>query len=165
MFNRHQPRFIGVELPQLEEDSDLARTIEVVQETNRRRAKKWRDRGNIGRKTQQVENTFNGTTVRRAADKVKPYIGHEDILLREKELYLPAEDDMEQEEENDQLRQRRERRLSLRYRDDDEPGMAIGNRPEDEVEQEENSDPEGEGEEDVVRYRRERRPVRRYVEC
>ncbi|MPC59823.1 hypothetical protein E2C01_053851 [Portunus trituberculatus] len=98
-----------------------------------------------------------------AADKVKLYIGHEDILLRERELYLPTEDNMEQEEENDSPRPRRERRLPLRYRDD-EPGMARGNRPEDEVEMEENSDPEGEGEEDVVRYRRERRPVRRYVE-
>ncbi|MPC59822.1 hypothetical protein E2C01_053850 [Portunus trituberculatus] len=54
MFSRRQLRFIGVELPQLE-DSDLARAIEVVQETHRRRAKKWHDRANIGRKTQQVE--------------------------------------------------------------------------------------------------------------
>ncbi|MPC70579.1 hypothetical protein E2C01_064831 [Portunus trituberculatus] len=107
--------------------------------------------------------TTSNYHVCRAADKVKPYIGHEDILLRERELYLPAEDDVEQEEENDPPRPRRNR-LTLRYRDDDEPGMTRSNRPEDEVEQEENSDPEGEGEEDVVRYRRERRPVRRYVE-
>ncbi len=55
MFNRRQPRLIGVQLPQLREDVDLEVVLEVVRRTNIEQARKWRSRANIGRKIQRVE--------------------------------------------------------------------------------------------------------------
>ncbi len=53
MFNRRQPRLIGVELPQLRQDADLEVVLEVVRRTNIEQARKWRSRANIGRKNQR----------------------------------------------------------------------------------------------------------------
>ncbi len=58
------------------------------------------------------ENVFEGTRVQRAADKVKPYIGQEDILVRPRELAF--RDDSEEEEEMPP-RPVRERRPPRRY--------------------------------------------------
>ncbi len=55
MFNRRAPRRIGVELPQLQQDSDLEVALEVVRRTNLEQARKWRDRANVGRQNQRVE--------------------------------------------------------------------------------------------------------------
>ncbi len=55
MFNRRQPRLIGVELPQLRQDADLEVVLEVMRRTNIEQARKWRSRANIGRKNQRVE--------------------------------------------------------------------------------------------------------------
>ncbi len=55
MFNRRQQRLIGVELPQLRQDADLDLVLEVVRRTNIEQARKWRSRGNSGRKNQRVE--------------------------------------------------------------------------------------------------------------
>ncbi len=55
MFNRRQPRLIGIELPQLRQDADLEVVLEVVRRTNIEQARKWRSRANIGRENQRVE--------------------------------------------------------------------------------------------------------------
>ncbi len=55
MFNRRQPRLIGVDLPQLRQKADLEVVLEVVRRTNIEQARKWRSRTNIGRKNQRVE--------------------------------------------------------------------------------------------------------------
>ncbi len=55
MFNRRLPRLIGVELPQLRQNTDLEVVLEVVKRTNIDQARKWRSRANIGRKNQRVE--------------------------------------------------------------------------------------------------------------
>ena len=198
MFNRRQPRLVGAELPQLEEDSDLAQVKEVIEETNRRRAKKWRDRANIGRKTQKVEegnlvwikrdyttstserkfgvkwigpyrvkevirqggayiveNVFDGTTLRRAADKVKPYVGQGDILLHHREVYVPevAED----EGEDDRPRPRTPWRNEA-----DREREAGSDVMESEDEEVDHPGRGGEGTTDQDRPRRDRRPVLRY---
>ncbi len=44
----------------------------------------------------RLENVFEGTRVQRAADKIKPYIEQEDILVRPRELIF--RDDSEEEE-------------------------------------------------------------------
>lgn len=59
-----------------------------------------------------------------------------DILLQNREIHLPDED-AKCEEEDEQSRPRRERRLPLKYRDDDELGGSRGNRTEDEMEADE----------------------------
>ncbi len=55
MFNRRIPRVIGVELPQLRQDTDLEVVLEVVKRTTIEQARKWRSKANIGRKNQRVE--------------------------------------------------------------------------------------------------------------
>ncbi len=55
MLNRRLPRLIGVELPQLRQDTDLEVVLEVVRRTNTDQARKWRSRANIGSKNQRVE--------------------------------------------------------------------------------------------------------------
>ncbi len=60
----------------------------------------------------RLENVFEGTLVQRAADKVKPYIGQENVLVRPKELMF--HDDSEEEEELPP-RPVRERRPPVRY--------------------------------------------------
>ncbi len=55
MFNRRAPRRIGVELPQLQQDSELEVALEVVRRTNLEQARKWRERANVGRQNQRVE--------------------------------------------------------------------------------------------------------------
>ncbi len=40
MFNRKAPRMVGIELPQMEQDSNLSVAMELVKETNREQAKK-----------------------------------------------------------------------------------------------------------------------------
>ncbi len=54
MFNRRPPRMIGIELPLLDQDSDLAVALELVKRTNREQAKKWRNKANKGRREQRV---------------------------------------------------------------------------------------------------------------
>ncbi len=49
MFCRRPTRGIGVELPQLEQDTDLDMAIEVVKQTNLQQSRKWRNRANRGR--------------------------------------------------------------------------------------------------------------------
>ncbi len=39
----------------MEEDSNMALVTEVIEETNRNKARKWRERANLGRKNQRVE--------------------------------------------------------------------------------------------------------------
>ncbi len=60
----------------------------------------------------RLENVFEGTRVQRAADKVKPYTGQEDILVQPRELDF--RDDTEEEEEVEP-RPVRERRPPRRY--------------------------------------------------
>ncbi len=60
----------------------------------------------------RLENVFGGTLVQRAADKMKPYIGQQNILVRPRELI--SRDDSEEEEELP-TRPERERRPPVRY--------------------------------------------------
>ncbi len=55
MFNRRAPRLIVAELPQIGQDSDLEVALDVVRRTNVERARKWRDRANMGKRNQRVE--------------------------------------------------------------------------------------------------------------
>ncbi len=132
MFNRRQPRLIGVELPQLRQDADLEVVLEVVRRTNREQARNWRSRPNIGRKNQRVEvdqlvwvkkdyttslgdrklgvkrvgryqvkevlrdggayrleNVFDEVRIQRAADKVRSYVGQENLLVQPREMFSP----------------------------------------------------------------------------
>lgn len=102
----------------------MYKALEIVRRINQGRATRWRDKANIGRKSQKVamnqlvwikrnyttfqsdkklgvkwvgqykvkedlrkggvyalENT-DGTVVQKAADKVKPYVGREEILVQ-----------------------------------------------------------------------------------
>ncbi len=153
MFHRRLPRLVEAELPQLRPDADREVAMEVVKRTNLDQARKWRNRANIRRKNQRVdqlvwvkkdyttsvgdrklvvkwvgpykvkevlrdggayrlENVLEGTLVQRAADKIKPYIGEENILVRLRELIF--RDDSEEEEKLPQ-RPVRERRPPVRY--------------------------------------------------
>ncbi len=60
----------------------------------------------------RLENVVEGTRVQRAVDKIKPYIGQEDILVRPRELVF--RDDSKDEEEMPP-RPVRERRPPVRY--------------------------------------------------
>ncbi len=60
----------------------------------------------------RLENVFEGIRVQRAVDKVKPYIGQEDILVQPRELVF--RDDSE-EEEKVEPRPVKERRPPRRY--------------------------------------------------
>ncbi len=112
-----------------------------------------------------VENVFNGATLRRAAGKVKPYVGQEGILLQHRELYLP---DAEEEESEEELpRPRRERRAPQRYGQDVKRVAEHGGGYKYEYENEEDGDrPDRENrrEEELNRPRRERRTGRSYLE-
>ncbi len=55
MFSRYTPRSVSAPLPQDDEDADVSITHEVVKETKRERAKRWRDKGNQDRSNQRVE--------------------------------------------------------------------------------------------------------------
>ncbi len=55
MFGRRPTRGIGVELPQLEQDTDLEMAIEVVKQTNLQQSRKWRNRAYRGRQNQRVK--------------------------------------------------------------------------------------------------------------
>ncbi len=55
MFSRHPPRNTGVNLPHVSDDPDVQAAHEVVKQTNREMAQKWRDKANRGRRSQKVE--------------------------------------------------------------------------------------------------------------
>ncbi len=161
MFNRRAPRRIGAELTTIDQDRNVEIAMEIVRRTNQKRANKWRERANIGRKNQRMEvnqlvwikrdyttsqsdkklgvkwvgpykvkerlkeggvyileNVFDGVEVQRAADKVKPYVGQDEILVRQQEIFTPGElDDSESEDEGRPVRGRRPVR---RYIEEDE---------------------------------------------
>ncbi len=43
----------------------------------------------------RIENVFDGVVVQRAADRVKPYVGREGVLLQQQEVF--GQEDSEQE--------------------------------------------------------------------
>lgn len=141
MFFRYAPRSVSAPLPQDDDDADIKIAHEVVKETNRERAQKWRDKANRGRTNQRVElnslvwvkkeqgessvqrklgvkwlgpykvkeilrdgsayvleNVFNGTQIQRAAEKIKPYVGKEQILIEQEEVLVPPVDDSDEDE-------------------------------------------------------------------
>ncbi len=53
MFNRRAPRMVGIELPHMEQDSNLSVAIELVKKTNRAQASRWRNRATRKRKNQR----------------------------------------------------------------------------------------------------------------
>ncbi len=55
MFNRRPSRSIGVELPQIGQDSDLQVALDVVRRTSLEQARKWREKANIGRRNRRLE--------------------------------------------------------------------------------------------------------------
>ncbi len=64
-----------------------------------------------------LENVFDVVEVQRAADKIKPYVGQGEIVVRQQEIFTPGEqDDSESEEEG---RPVRERRTVRRYIEED----------------------------------------------
>ncbi len=63
----------------------------------------------------RLENVFDGVRIQRAADKVKPYLGQEDVLVQPRELILRDESEEEGEVEP---RPVRERRPPRRYGED-----------------------------------------------
>ncbi len=153
MFNRRQPRLIGVELPHLRQDADLEVVLEVVRRTTVEQARKWRSRANIGKKNPRVEvdqlvwvkknyttslgdrklevkwvgpykvkevlreggayrleSVFDGVRIQRAANKVKPYVGLDNILVQSREMFFRDDSDGEEEAEPRPVRERRPRR-------------------------------------------------------
>ncbi len=105
-----------------------------------------------GGRAYRLENVFDGVIIQRAADKIKPYVGQEGILIQEREVFFHRE---KEEEEDDEPRPVRERRLPARYREEDEGR----------IETEEEQEP---AREEIERKRerrpvRERRPPRRYM--
>ena len=157
MFSRHAPRGVSVPLPQIDDETDIEVAHEVIRETNRERANRWRERANQGRKNQTLEvndlvwvkresvsshvekklgikwigpykiievirnggaytleNTFDGTRIQRAAEKIKKYIGQDRILIEQEEVLLPHAEDLEEEEEEEE-RIPRQRRPPRRY--------------------------------------------------
>ena len=154
MFNRHAPRFIGITLPQVDDEIDIGVALEVVKQTSRDNSRKWLARANLGRKEQTVsvgdlvwvkkeqisssierklgikwigpykvkevkqggvsydlENTFSGDTLHRAADKLKRFVGDEGYIVDMSEIVLPSEDEDDMEEP----RTARQRRPVRRY--------------------------------------------------
>ncbi len=121
----------------------------------------------------QLENVFNGVRIQRAADKVKPYVGQENILLQPREMFFRNDSEEEEEVEPRPVRERRpprryieveprpvrEHRPPRRYIEKDDPRQvqadAAGERERDE---------ESEVEKRPVRPKRQRRRVRRYIE-
>ena len=63
----------------------------------------------------ELENMFNGTTLRRAADKLKSYYGGEGYLVDMEEIVLPSEDEEEEEEALPAPREARVRRPVRRF--------------------------------------------------
>lgn len=53
-FSRHAPRGVSAQLPKIDDETDLEIAHEVVRETNRERANRWRERANQGRKHQRL---------------------------------------------------------------------------------------------------------------
>ena len=56
-----------------------------------------------------LENTFDGTRIQRAADKVKQYLGQDRVLLEQEEVLMPPAVELEEE------RVPRQRRPPRRY--------------------------------------------------
>ncbi len=55
----------------------------------------------------RLENVFDGVVVQRAADRVKPYVGREGVLLQQQEVFGQEDSDQEEEVETRPVRQRR----------------------------------------------------------
>ncbi len=120
----------------------------------------------------RLENVFDGVIIQRAADKVKPYVGRELILVQPREIYF--RDDSEEEEEVEP-RPVRECWPPRRYIEEVEPKPVRERRPprryieenysrQDQAEVAEERGEESEVEERPVRPRRQRRRVRRNIE-
>lgn len=95
----------------------------------------------------KLENVFDGVSLQRAADKIKPYRGQDGILVQPQEVFLPEETE-KSEEEDEEPRPVREQRPVRRY-----------------IEEDDNEEPRlARRVEDDIRPAREHRPVRRYIE-
>ncbi len=133
-----------------------------------------------------VESTFDGTTIRRAAGKIKPYRGGEGILVQPQEVVSLSDSDVAESETEREVKRRpvrecrpprtyveqseiQERRRAARPRNgEQESSTAMGNdkntRVTDQIERESSEEEERIGRRD--RTPRKRLPVRRYLqEC
>lgn len=55
MFHRHAPRYVGTNLPQVDDEIDLSVALDAVRQTSRENSRKWVARANVGRKDQTVD--------------------------------------------------------------------------------------------------------------
>ncbi len=135
-----------------------------------------------GRGVYVLENTFDGTRVQRAADKVRPYISLEEVLVQQREIFVLREEcESEEEQEEARERPRREHRPVRRYIvEEDSPQLhrsressssvageettTPGARGSEPVAVEESSEKEVDEEEREDRSRRRRRLAMRYIE-
>ena len=54
MFHRHAPRYVGTNLPQVDDEIDMSVALEAVRQTSREKRRKWLARANMDRKDQTV---------------------------------------------------------------------------------------------------------------